>query len=172
MDYFIQTLKKLALISVLSTNITESSVISGAIFSDIRTSLYSRMLELTRKNWDPLALYRFIESDTDKNVFQDWYVQELVEYANKDVYINPSYLHTTDNNIFKYQLEPKHIDHRYLYYNLSPLQVTWTLQRLGNGIKFFPCRFSLYVESNIDNIIREVYKKHEPHPKTSNYTSV
>lgn len=172
MDYFIQTVKKLSLISVLSSNVTESSIISGAIFSDIRTSLYSRMLELTKRNWDALHLHRFIEPDTSVSVFQDWYLNQLTEYGNKDVYINPNYIHTTENNIFKYQLEPNHIEGRYLYYNLSPMQITWVLQRINTNTKFFPCRFSLYIEDDIDNIIQEVYKKHEPNSQTNNYTSV
>ena len=172
MDYFIQTVKKLALISVLRTNVTESAVISGAIFSDIRTSLYSRMLELTKRNWDALYLYRFIESDTDISTFKNWYKEQLKDYGSKDVYMNPSYHNTQERGIFKYKLEPNHIDNRFLYYNLSPMQITWILQRISVSTKFFPSRFSLYCEDNIDNIIQEVYKKHEPNPKTSNYTIV
>lgn len=157
---------------MLSTNVTESAVISGAIFSDIRTSLYSRMLELTKRNWIALSLDRFIENDTSPIAYMDWVLNQINEYSNKDVYMNPSYHNTQERGIFKYKLEPNHIDNRFLYYNLSPMQITWILQRISVSTKFFPSRFSLYCEDNIDNIIQEVYKKHESNPKTSNYTIV
>ena len=161
MDYFIQTLKKLSLISVLNTSITESSIISGSIFSDIRTSLYTRMIELTIKNWDILVLQDYLEKDTSPGAYLHWLSTELTRYKDKDIYINPSYLHTTDNNIFKYELEPKHIEHRYLYYNLSPLKIIWVLQRLSLDSVYFPCKYSLYIEENIDDLIKEVNKKYE-----------
>ena len=162
MDHFIQTVKKLSLICVLSTKITESSVVSGSIFSDIRTSLYSRMLELTKRHWTSLNLIRFLPKDISPHVFLDWLDKQLVTYSNKDVFMHPSYLHTTSNNIFKYNVEPTSTDNAFLYYNLSPIKIIWLLQRLNLNTVYFPCRYSLYIEDDIDNIIIEVNKKYEP----------
>jgi len=120
------------------------------------------MLDLTKRNWIALSLDRFIEADTSPIAYMDWVLNQITEYSNKDVYLNPSYLHTIEDGVHKYKIEPTHIPDRFLYYNLSPIQVIWVLQRVKTDTKVFPCRYSLYAEANIDDIIREVNKKHEP----------
>ena len=52
--------KKLALICVLSTTVTESNISSASIFSDIRVSLYSIMLNSIKTRWEDLHLQRFL----------------------------------------------------------------------------------------------------------------
>ena len=78
------------------------------------------------------------------------------------MFIHPSYLHTTDNDIFKYNVEPNYNDNKlFLYYNLSPTKVIWLLQRINHTTVYFPCRYSLYIEDNIDTLVTEVNKKYE-----------
>ena len=98
MDYQlsnISLLKKLSLISVLSTNVTESNLMSGGIFTDVRTSLYSRMLETVKKKWEPLALSRFLPEGTMPDTYLDWVYTQLLEYKDKDMYLNPTYINET-----------------------------------------------------------------------------
>ncbi len=162
MDYQlsnISLLKKLSLISVLSTNVTESNLMSGGIFTDVRTSLYSRMLETVKKKWEPLALSRFLPEGTMPDTYLDWVYTQLLEYKDKDMYLNPTYINETTNNIFRYTLEPEGVEIQFLYYNLSYDKVLHIMQRLPHGTKVFPCRYSMYIQLNIDDKINELNRR-------------
>ena len=77
--------KKLALICVLSTTVTESNISSASIFSDIRVSLYSRMLNSIQTRWEDLHLQRFLPELVKPTIFLDWINTELYEYKDKDM---------------------------------------------------------------------------------------
>lgn len=155
MEGYLRDVKKLSLICVLSTSITEGSLLSGSIFSDIRTSLYSRMLEVIKQKWEPLNLYKYLSPGVMPTLFMDWVFEQMKKYQDKDFYLTPSYTNTIENDIYKYMLEPQYAENQFLYYNLSYPQVIYILQRLPKDTIFFPCRYSIYVERNIDNLIKK-----------------
>jgi len=150
--------KKLALIAVLSTTVTESNIKSGSLFSDIRVSLYSRMLTNIKTKWKDLNLSRFLPELVKPNIFLDWIDTELYEYKEKDMFITPSFINSVEGDIYKYHLEPQFKDPHYLYYNLSIDRIMYILQRVPK-VPAFPCRYSIYIETNIDDIVLEAIKR-------------
>ena len=101
MEGYLRDVKKLSLICVLSTSITEGSLLSGSIFSDIRTSLYSRMLEVIKQRWEPLNLYKYLSPGVMPTLFMDWVFEQMKKYqdkdeANEEKQITPM----QDNNLF------------------------------------------------------------------------
>jgi len=150
--------KKLALIAVLSTTITESNINSGSLFSDIRVSLYSKMLNNIKTRWEDLSLYRFLPELVKPTIFLDWIDTELYEYKDKDMFITPSFTNIKEGDIYKYHLEPQFKDPHYLYYNLSIDRIMYILQRIPQ-VPVFPCRYSIYIETNIDDIVLEAIKR-------------
>ena len=47
----------------------------------------------------------------------------------------------------------------HLYYNLSYDKVLHIMQRLPHGTKVFPCRYSMYIQLNIDDKIDELNRR-------------
>ena len=151
-------LKKLALICVLSTTVTESNISSASIFSDIRVSLYSRMLNSIQTRWEDLHLQRFLPELVKPTIFLDWINTELYEYKDKDMFITPSFINSVEDGIYKYHLEPHLKDQHFLYYNLSIDRTMYILQRAPQ-VPIFPCRYSIYIEENIDDIVAEAIER-------------
>ena len=149
MDKYIKILKKLSILATLSSTTTESSILSGSIFTDTRTSLYSRMLEIVNKKQFTLDLNRFIPTQ-DRPEFWVWVTDQLEEYATKDMYMNPSYISKTDETlgVYWYQLEPQYDESQYLYYNMSPSIINYILQRIPFNVRFCE-RYKLAVASTI-----------------------
>jgi|TARA_X000001388_G_C2211191_1_gene115221 hypothetical protein len=159
MDAYINLIKKLSILSVLSTTVTESSIASASLFNDTRTTLWSRMLEQVNAKWDTLRLNRFI-GDTDESQFVHWIEEQLLEYATKDMYISIPFLTQMNEpaGLHYYQLDPQSNNTQYLYYNLSPSRVLYITQRMPI-IPVFPCKFSIYVEDNLHGLVEESYKR-------------
>ena len=83
MEEYIRLVKRLSLINVLSTSVTESTIASGSIWSDTRTTLWSKMVEGVLKRYAPLRLHRFLGQNKE-DLFLSWLKHQLLEYANKD----------------------------------------------------------------------------------------
>ena len=159
MDAYINLVKKLSVLSVLSTTVTESSIASASLFNDTRTTLWSRMLEQVNAKWDTLRLHRFI-GDTDESQFVHWIEEQLIEYTTKDMYISIPFLSQMKEltGLHYYQLDPQSSNTLYLYYNLSPSRVLYITQRMPI-VPVFPCKFSIYVEANLHELVEESYKR-------------
>ena len=174
MDKYIKILKKLSILATLSSTTTESSILSGSIFTDTRTSLYSRMLEIVNKKQFTLDLNRFIPTQ-DRPEFWVWVTDQLEEYATKDMYMNPSYISKTDKTlgVYWYQLEPQYDEPQYLYYNMSPSIINYILQRIPFNVRFMPGKFYIYWNAEpgilVDLIIKGVKReqKNEQQKKIS-----
>ena len=172
MDAYIYLVKKLSLISVLSVSVTESNVTSAALFNDTRTTLWSRMLEQVTAKWHTLRLSRFID-DTDEEQFMLWMEKQLIEYSSKDMFVAMMFSPQMNENkgLHYYQLEPFTKNRsNYLYYNLSPERLLYIIQRLPVNTVFFPCKFSLYIEKPIFDLVEESHKreiKNEQQKKTT-----
>ena len=174
MEENIRLVKKLALICVLSTTSTESSVLSATIFNDTRTTLYSRMLESIKQKYNQLRLERFVPKQ-NRDSFLDWIDSELQVYSDKDMFLNPSFINnaTPDTGLYWYQIEP-HYSIQSLYYNLSPSIITYILQRLPFHHRVFPCRYSIYIDGNKEDLVNLIVeankreKKNEQQKKNSN----
>ena len=138
---------------------------SGGIFTDVRTSLYSRMLETVKKKWEPLLLYRFLPKGTMPDSYLDWLYTQLLEYKDKDLYIHPTYVNETKDNIYKYTLEPEGVEIQFLYYNLSFDKILYILQRIPSTTIVFPCRYSIYIQQDIDDILKELNRRNNESKK-------
>ncbi len=144
MDKELTLLKKLSIISVLSTTTTESSIISGSLFNDTRITLYSRMLEIVKSKRDSLILDRFLPKE-EREPFWNWLEIQLHDYQYKDMFIHPSFIAKTSEDLHWYQLEPQTTP-QYIYYNLSPSKITYILQRVSfaPNIRYFPGKHYIY----------------------------
>jgi hypothetical protein len=172
MDAYVNLVKKLSLLSVLSVSITESPIISGSIWADTRISLWSRMIELVLKRYDSLNLKRFIGT-TNESLFVGWVHEQLIDYSAKDMWTTTSYLQTAEvsKGLHWYEINPKTSDVGYLFYNLSRDRVLYIIQRLDFNTVYFPCSFSIYVEKDIRDLVEESFKreqKNEQQKKSSN----
>ncbi len=166
MDKQLTLLKKLTIISVLSTTTTESSIISGSLFNDTRVSLYSRMLEIVKSKKDTVLLDRFIRTD-DRYEFWNWVDKQLEEYMYKDMFVHPNFINKVNGVLHWYQLEPHNIDSpQYIYYNLSPDVVTYVLQRISftPNNRYFPGKFYIYwdgKDTELVNLISQAKKREQ-----------
>ena len=172
MDEYVNLIKKLSLLSVLSTSITESNIISGSIWADTRVSLWSRMVEIVLKKYDSLNLKRFIGT-TNESLFLGWVHEQLIDYSASDMWTTTSYIQSAEpsKGLHWYEINPNTSETGYLFYNLSRDRIQYILQRLNFNIVHFPCTFSIYIEENIRDLVEESYKrelKNEQQKKSSN----
>ncbi len=162
MDEYVNLVKKLSLISVLSTSITESNIVSGSIWADTRVSLWSRMIELVLKRYEPLNLKRFIGT-TNESLFVGWVHEQLIDYSASDMWTTTSYIQSAepDKGLYWYEINPKTSETGYLFYHLSRDRVQYILQRLDFNTVHFPCTFSIYIEENISSLVHDSYKREQ-----------
>lgn len=162
MEEYIRLVKRLSLINVLSTSVTESTIASGSIWSDTRTTLWSKMVEGVLKRYAPLRLHRFLGQNKE-DLFLSWLKHQLLEYANKDMYCITSFVQAAqkDKGLYWYEIEPQSERTSYLYYNLSQSRLTYILQRLEFNTVYFPCTYSLYIEKDISDLIHDSYKREQ-----------
>ncbi len=162
MDKYVKSLKKLSLIATLASTTTESSILSGSIFTDTRVSLYSRMLEIIKKKQFSLELDRFIPTQ-ERPEFWVWVDNQIEEYMYKDMYLTPSYVNKSNPilGLHWYQLEPHWNPHQYLYYNLSPDKINFILQRIPFNVRYVPGKFYMYWEAEPNIIVDLITRAHK-----------